>query len=54
MSEGPRILNDQETEELVDRAFIKATGKTWRPEDKDTLAQIEHDFPSVFGGEGKI
>jgi|CXWL01.1.fsa_nt_gi hypothetical protein len=53
MSNEPRILTDEETEELVDRAFIKAHGKTYRPDGKDSLAQIEHDFPSIFGGNKK-
>ncbi|MDP1948720.1 MAG: hypothetical protein Q8L77_14605 [Nitrospirota bacterium] len=56
MSDEPRILSDKEQEELVDRAFIKVFGKTFRPDGQeapDSLAQIEHDFPSLFGGSEK-
>lgn len=53
MSDETRMLSDKEAEELVDRAFIKAHGKTYRPDGKDSLAQIEHDFPSLFGGSEK-
>lgn len=55
MSDEPRILSDKETEELIDRAFIKIHGKTYRSDGKeapDSLAQIEHDFPDVFGTKG--
>lgn len=54
MSEQPYIMmTDEEAREAVDRACIKLFGKSYRPDDQDSLAQIEHDFPSIFGGNEK-
>lgn len=41
----------EEIEQQVDRAFVKATGKTWREGDSpppDTLESIAADYPSLF------
>jgi hypothetical protein len=53
MSDEPTLtlMPDEELRELVDRAFLKHTGKTWRTDGKDSLMQIEHDYPSIFGGQ---
>jgi hypothetical protein len=44
-------LSDEENEEIeraVDAAFLRLTGKTYREPPGDSLAQIKHDFPSLF------
>jgi hypothetical protein len=45
-------LSDKEKEEierLVDAAFLKLTGRTWREPPGDSLGKIARDFPSLFG-----
>lgn len=59
MSADSHIMTDEEIKEYLDesldRVFLKEFGKTFhmKKDGKDSLMQIEHDFPSLFGGEGK-
>jgi hypothetical protein len=53
MSNGSyKILNDKEVEqrfeEAWDRVCLKLGVKPLRPDGKDSWAQIQHDFPSLF------
>ena len=53
MSNGYHIMTDEEANEYIERALLRQLGKAFREDGKDSVAQIEHDFPSLFGGEGK-
>jgi len=48
-----KILNEQEAEQLIDEAYdracLKRGVKPVRADGKDSWAQIQHDFPSIFG-----
>lgn len=53
MSNEPYLMTDEQAREAVDRACIKLFGKSYRADGRDSLAQIEHDFPDVFGTKGQ-
>lgn len=46
-------LTEREFVQALDQACLKKFGKTYRSDEPDSLPQIEHDFPWLFGGSKK-